>query len=147
MNEAETFTFRTADLLIELATPGDYERVGELTAQSYFAAGHFETPEHDYLQFVRKVQERAEQSEIYVARRQGEIIGSMTLIQVGADYADIALPGELEIRMLSVDPAAQPRWCRPRPGQRQHRTRSPAARNPFGQLDHRGHLAFGQIPV
>jgi len=107
MNEAETFTFRTADLLIEQAPPGDYERVGELTAQSYFAAGHFETPEHDYLQFVRKVQERAEQSEIYVARRQGEIIGSMTLIQVGSDYADIALPGELEIRMLSVDPAAQ----------------------------------------
>jgi len=107
MNQAENFTFRTAELVIELATPADYAQVGELTAQSYFAAGHFESPDDDYLQFVRKVGERAEQTEIYVVRRQGAIVGSMTLIQVGSDYADIALPGELEIRMLSVDPTAQ----------------------------------------
>ena len=107
MNQADTFSYRTKDLVIELATPEDYERVGELTAQSYFAAGHFETPDDSYLQFVRKVRERAEQAEIYVVRREAKIVGSMTLIQVGSDYADIALPGELEIRMLSVDPAAQ----------------------------------------
>ena len=31
----------------------------------------------------------------------------MTLIRAGSDYADIARADELEIRMLSVDPAAQ----------------------------------------
>lgn len=107
MNEAETFTSVHGAILIELATPQDYQRVGELTTSSYFAAGHFDSPDHEYLKFVQKVAERAEQTEIYVARRDAQILGSMTLIQVGSDYADIARPGELEIRMLSVDPSAQ----------------------------------------
>ena len=68
---------------------------------------HFSSPQDEYLNFVRKVAERATQTEIYVVRRAGEIVGSMTLIRAGSDYADIARADELEIRMLSVDPAAQ----------------------------------------
>lgn len=107
MTDAQTFSFSTGDLSIELAAPEHYQRVGELTAESYFAAGHFDSPDNQYLQFVRKVEERAAQTEIYVVRRAGEIIGSMTLIRAGSEYADIAREDELEIRMLSVDPAAQ----------------------------------------
>ena len=107
MTDEQTFSYCSGDLSIELATPADYQRVGELTAESYFAAGHFSSPQDEYLNFVRKVAERATQTEVYVVRRAGEIVGSMTLIRAGSDYADIALPGELEIRMLSVDPAAQ----------------------------------------
>ncbi|WP_159614439.1 GNAT family N-acetyltransferase [Glutamicibacter sp. JC586] len=107
MNQPAHFTATCGQLLIELATVQDYQRVGELTAQSYFAAGHFDSPDHQYLKFVQKVAARAKDTEIYVVRRHGEILGSMTLIQHGSSYADIALPGELEIRMLSVDPKAQ----------------------------------------
>lgn len=107
MKRSESFTGTYGDLLIELATPADYQRVGELTAQSYYEAGHFDSPDHQYLKFVQKVRERARDTEIYLVRREGEILGSMTLIQRGSRYADIALPGELEIRMLSVDPKAQ----------------------------------------
>lgn len=107
MTDAENFAFHAGELDIELATAGDYARIGELTAQSYYAAGHFQSPDDDYLQFVRRVEERAAHSEIYVARRRGSIAGSMTLIRFGSPYADIARPDELEIRMLSVDPAAQ----------------------------------------
>lgn len=107
MTDEQTFSYCSGDLSIELATPADYQRVGELTAESYFAAGHFSSPQDEYLNFVRKVAERATQTEVYVVRRAGEIVGSMTLIRAGSDYADIARADELEIRMLSVDPAAQ----------------------------------------
>ncbi|MGH3651855.1 GNAT family N-acetyltransferase [Glutamicibacter sp.] len=103
----EDFRAIDGELTVERATPADYQCVGELTAESYFAAGHFSSPEDEYLNFVRKVAQRAAQSEIYVVRRAGVIIGSMTLIRAGSDYADIARADELEIRMLSVDPAAQ----------------------------------------
>ena len=109
MTDAQTFSTSIGDLSIELAAPEHYQRVGELTAESYFAAGHFDSPDNEYLDFVRKVAERAAQTEIYVVRREEEIIGSMTLIRAGSDYADIARADELEIRMLSVDPAAQRR--------------------------------------
>lgn len=107
MSDVEPFIFYAGELSIELAVPEDYERIAELTVQSYMAAGHFDSEQNEYLQFVRQVQERAAQTEIYVARRAGHIVGSMTLIRFGSDYADIAQPDELEIRMLSVDPTAQ----------------------------------------
>ncbi|MFJ2618882.1 GNAT family N-acetyltransferase [Glutamicibacter sp. NPDC087344] len=94
-------------LVIEPAKPTDYDRVGDITVDAYLAAGHFSDPQHQYLQFVRQVAERAQKAEVYVARRGEHTIASMTLVPFGNDYADIAREGELEIRMLSVDPSVQ----------------------------------------
>lgn len=94
-------------LTIERARPADYQRIGDLTVDAYLSADHFTDPEDSYLKFVRQVQDRAEACEVYVARREGEIISSMTLMQAGNEYADVAREGELEIRMLSVDPRVQ----------------------------------------
>lgn len=94
-------------LAIRPATSEDYDEIGRITVESYLAAGHFTDPEHAYLKFVREVAERHAAAEILVAERAGQVIGAVTLVQAGNRYADIALAGELEFRMLVVDPAAQ----------------------------------------
>lgn len=107
MSEIDDSKVTNGPLRIEAATAADYERIGQLTVDAYLQAGHFEDPQHEYLNFVRQVARRDEQCDIMVARKDGRLIASMTLIQAGNEYADIALDGELEIRMLSVDPSVQ----------------------------------------
>lgn len=107
MSLIDEFRVTQDGLVIEPAAPADYERVGDITVDAYLAAGHFDDPRHEYMQFVRKVADRAAKAEVYVARREGAVIASMTLVPFASDYADVAREGELEIRMLSVDPAVQ----------------------------------------
>lgn len=59
------------------------------------------------MQRIQQVADRAAVAVIWVAERQGAIVGSVTLAVAGEPYADIARPGELEFRMLVVDPAVQ----------------------------------------
>lgn len=96
-----------SQLTIAEATAADYQRIGDITVDAYLDAGHFDDPNHEYLQFVRQVGARHEQSRILVAKRGSQVIASMSLMEYGSDYADVARPGELEIRMLSVDPTIQ----------------------------------------
>ncbi|PQZ91169.1 GNAT family N-acetyltransferase [Arthrobacter sp. MYb227] len=94
-------------LVIREAVPADYPHIARITVASYLDAGHFEDPNHEYMQFVQQVAARHAQTEILVAERDGVVIGSVTLVRPGSDYADIALEGELEFRMLVVDPKVQ----------------------------------------
>lgn len=107
MPELDDSKISNSPLLIDVASAADYERIGELTVDAYVQAGHFDDPHHEYLNFVRQVSRRDEYCDLLVARKNGRLIASMTLVQYGNEYADIALPGELEIRMLSVDPHVQ----------------------------------------
>ncbi|MDR4533545.1 GNAT family N-acetyltransferase [Glutamicibacter sp. PS] len=107
MTELQNTGATAPDLCIELAKPDDYAAVGDLVARSYLAAGYFDDPQHAYLDVVRQVADRAAHCEVFVARQQGHVVGTMTLIRYGSRYADIARPGELEIRMLAVDPQIQ----------------------------------------
>ncbi len=56
---------------------------------------------------VQEVADRAAKATIWVAERDGLVVGSVTLAVAGEPYADIALADELEFRMLVVDPAVQ----------------------------------------
>lgn len=94
-------------LIIRNAEPADYPHIARITVESYLAAGHFDEPKHEYMQFMQLVAARHAQTEILVAERDGVVIGSVTLVRPGSDYADIALDGELEFRMLVVDPKVQ----------------------------------------
>lgn len=94
-------------LIIREAVPTDYPDIARITVESYLAAGHFDDPNHEYMQFVQQVAARHAQTEILVAERDGVVIGSVTMSRIGSDYADIALTGELEFRMLVVDPKVQ----------------------------------------
>ncbi|MGO4238427.1 GNAT family N-acetyltransferase [Pseudarthrobacter sp. YAF2] len=94
-------------LTIRPAVEADFGDVARITGDSYLAAGYFDDAAHPYMVKVMDVAARAEQATIWVAERQGTVIGSVTLALAGEPYADIALPDELEFRMLVVDPAVQ----------------------------------------
>lgn len=98
---------RPVSVNIRPAAGDDYEAVGSITVAAYLAAGHFDSAEHPYLLQIRDAAHRAEQAPIWVAERDGKVIGSVTLARAGDRYADIAYDDELEFRMLVVDPAVQ----------------------------------------
>ncbi|MET1088767.1 MAG: GNAT family N-acetyltransferase [Arthrobacter sp.] len=89
------------------AVESDFDAVARITRNSYLAAGYFDDDNHPYMRKVQDVAERAAQATVWVAERAGQVIGSVTLAVAGEPYADIALPDELEFRMLVVDPAVQ----------------------------------------
>src|SRR5690606_20865107 len=62
-------------LLIRPATAADYPHIARITVDSYLHAGHFDDPDHEYLQFVQQVAKRHADSEILVAERDGVVIG------------------------------------------------------------------------
>lgn len=96
-----------SQILIRPAVPADFDAVARITTDAYLAAGYFDDADHPYMRQIRKVAERNDNAVIWVAERAGEVIGSVTLAVAGEPYADIALPDELEFRMLVVDPAVQ----------------------------------------
>ncbi|MCA4133680.1 GNAT family N-acetyltransferase [Arthrobacter sp. M4] len=94
-------------IVIRPAHPDDYQDIARITRDSYLEAGHFDDPGHPYMLAIQNVADRAEKALVWVAERAGQIIGSVTLALAGEPFADIALDGELEFRMLVVDPAVQ----------------------------------------
>ena len=88
-------------------TAADYDAVARITADAYLGAGYFDSVEYPYMQKIMRVGQRAAVASMIVAERDGVVIGSATLAVEGEEWADIALPGELEFRLLVVDPAVQ----------------------------------------
>ena len=50
---------------------------------------------------------RAEHAEIFVAERNGQVIGCAMAAPAGGGFSDIGLDDELELRTLVVDPSVQ----------------------------------------
>lgn len=96
-----------SQILIRPAVPADFDAVARITRDAYLAAGYFASADHPYMRQIQDVARRAGQATIWVAERAGRIVGSVTLAVAGEPFADIALPDELEFRMLVVDPAVQ----------------------------------------
>lgn len=94
-------------ITVRPAVATDYDAVARITRDSYLAAGYFEDADHPYMRQVQDVALRAANATIWVAERDGRVVGSVTLARAGEPYADIALDDELEFRMLVVDPAVQ----------------------------------------
>jgi GNAT superfamily N-acetyltransferase len=94
-------------ITIRPAVEADFDSIARITRDSYLAAGYFDSADHPYMKQVQEVAERAAKATIWVAEREGRVVGSVTLAVAGEPYADIALAGELEFRMLVVDPAVQ----------------------------------------
>ncbi|MBT2555217.1 GNAT family N-acetyltransferase [Arthrobacter sp. ISL-5] len=94
-------------IIVRPTVPADYEAIARITRDSYLAAGYFDSADHPYMKQIQDVARRAAQATIWVAERDGRIVGSVTLAVAGEPYADIALDDELEFRMLVVDPAVQ----------------------------------------
>ncbi|WP_031465240.1 GNAT family N-acetyltransferase [Sciscionella sediminilitoris] len=104
-----------ADYSIRLAEPAEYPAVGELTLEAYAADG-FDAPEADYAAVLLDAADRARAAELYVAAEaDGTLLGTATYCagpsanSAGSSYAEIAGPGEADLRMLGVTPAARGR--------------------------------------
>jgi ribosomal protein S18 acetylase RimI-like enzyme len=94
-------------ILIRPAVPADYDAIARITRDAYLAAGYFESADHPYMRQIQDVAQRAAHATVWVAEREGRVVGSVTLAVAGESYADIAQSDELEFRMLVVDPAVQ----------------------------------------
>lgn len=92
---------------IRRVTAADYDDVRRITRDAYIHAGYFDTHDHPYVQVLSDVEHRAEHAEVWVAEEDGVVVGSFAITFEGQRYTDIAIAGELEFRMLAVDPAVQ----------------------------------------
>lgn len=99
------------DFEIRRAEPAEYGTLGEITAEAYFKDGLLTFGTADaYLHELKDVARRAAAAEVLVAVGQGLVLGGVTFVPAsGGPMADIARPGEAEIRMLAVAHAARGR--------------------------------------
>ncbi|MFF3749622.1 GNAT family N-acetyltransferase [Streptomyces sp. NPDC002018] len=99
------------DFTIREAEPGEYARLGEITAQAYLGDGLLDFGADDpYLTTLRDVARRAAEAVVLAAvDPDGTVLGGVTYVPAGGPWADIAREGETEFRMLAVDPAARGR--------------------------------------
>lgn len=95
-------------LTIRVAEGDDLAQVGELTVQAYLSDALVD-PDHWYVDELRDAQRRATQATVLVAVEGDQVLGTITLAPHGTPYAEIAGPGELELRMLAVHPDARGR--------------------------------------
>ncbi|MGW0840847.1 GNAT family N-acetyltransferase [Streptomyces sp. NPDC002787] len=91
------------DITIRQISPDEYPTLGEITARAYLADGLLDFGESDeYLGELRDVAKRAAAADVLVAVEEGRVLGGVTFVPAGGPMADIAGPGEAEIRMLAV---------------------------------------------
>ncbi|MCN9240032.1 GNAT family N-acetyltransferase [Streptomyces sp. RY43-2] len=91
------------DILIRQAQSAEYGLLGEITAQAYLQDGLLDFGGSDpYLGVLRDVAARAAAAEVLVAVERDRVLGGVTFVPSGGPMADIAEPGEAEIRMLAV---------------------------------------------
>jgi ribosomal protein S18 acetylase RimI-like enzyme len=81
----------------------EYDAVGELTARAYLDDGLVPAGT-DYQVTLRKAADRALHSELLVAVDDGTgaLLGTVSFVRAGSPYAEVAVDGEAEFRMLAV---------------------------------------------
>lgn len=94
-----------SDLVIRRAEPADLAAAGEVTVAAYseFTTG----PDDHYLALLRDAARRDREAELWVAERDGEVVGTVTIALPGSPWREIGAEDEGEFRMLAVSPAAR----------------------------------------
>ncbi len=96
------------DISIRPATQADLETIRRITVNAYAEAGYIDD-EYAYNHILTGVEANEKFAALLVAELDGEVVGSVFLTRAGGEYSDVAHDGELEFRMLAVDPAVQRR--------------------------------------
>ncbi|MEE6273613.1 GNAT family N-acetyltransferase [Georgenia wangjunii] len=94
------------DLLVHPVRPEDADALGALTAAAYLDGGIL-APDDPYVTELRDVATRMRETIVLAAYRGRRVVGGITLVAPGSSYAEVGRDGEMELRMLAVDPAAQ----------------------------------------
>jgi GNAT superfamily N-acetyltransferase len=101
------------DIIIRPARAEELDEVGELTAAVYLDDGLLDFGREDpYLAVLRDARRRAAHAEVLVAGEpagDGPLLGGVTFVGTGGEFADIAREDEAEFRTLAVRPAARGR--------------------------------------
>ncbi|MCC9309632.1 GNAT family N-acetyltransferase [Kitasatospora sp. RB6PN24] len=97
------------DFRIRRATEADLRPAGEVTVEAFVGDGHVD-PDGRYAALLRDAARRAAEAELLVAvDAADQVLGCVTFAVGGTEWADIATPGEGEIRMLATAAAARGR--------------------------------------
>ncbi|MGN6333516.1 MAG: GNAT family N-acetyltransferase [Motilibacteraceae bacterium] len=104
---------RPVALTVREVRPDELAAVGEITVAAYVSDGHMPA-DAGYVHELRAADRRAGRATVLVAAgedsaTQDSVLGAVTYAEHGSEYAELAGPGEAEIRMLAVDPAARGR--------------------------------------
>ncbi|WP_405990883.1 GNAT family N-acetyltransferase [Streptomyces sp. NBC_00986] len=98
------------DILIRRAIPTEYDPLGTLTADAYLTDGLLDYGETDpYLPVLKDVASRAAAAEVLVVVDGDHLLGGVTFVPGPGPVADIARPGETEIRALAIARTARGR--------------------------------------
>jgi len=113
VDPVSTGTRTAAEVSIEVATGGHVADAGALTAEAYLA-DRLLLDEDPYELELRDAERRSREATLLVATVAGAdgapvVVGTITLAPYGTSYAEIAQPGELELRMLAVAPEVRGR--------------------------------------
>jgi ribosomal protein S18 acetylase RimI-like enzyme len=108
----------TAPVQVRVARPEELAQAGALTAEAYHADRLLDLDE-EYEAELRDAERRAAEAVLLVAvvpagddapaGAADVVVGTLTLAPYGTSYAEVAEPGELELRMLAVAPEARRR--------------------------------------
>lgn len=99
-----------AGVVVRAAREGDVEAVGAITEAAYRGDGFLDIEGgDDYAVLLRDTATRMAEGTVLVAELDGLVVGSVTLAPAGTPWAEVAEPGELEVRMLSVAASARRR--------------------------------------
>jgi GNAT superfamily N-acetyltransferase len=99
------------DIVVRQAHDDEVDAVGLLTERAYRAYGYFDNGiAPGYAVELANARPRAAAAELWVAVDcEDQLLGTVTICRPGTEYAEISREGELEFRMLAVDPEARGR--------------------------------------
>ncbi len=95
-----------APFVVRVATPEDVGAAGSVVAAAYL---HDLQVSAGYVERLRDAVTRAEQAVLLVAVDDERLLGSVTYVAGGTTMAQLAATGEVELRMLGVDPTQRGR--------------------------------------
>ena len=97
-----------SDIVVRPARAEEIDAVGALTERAYRAYGYFDNGiAPGYAATLADARSRAAVAELWVAvDADDRLLGTVTVVHPGTEFAEVSRPGELEFRMLAVDPDA-----------------------------------------
>ena len=92
-------------VVIRRARAADLAAAGEVTVAAYaeFTTG----PDDHYIALLRDAARRDREAELWVAARDDEVVGTVTVALPGSPWREIGEDDEGEFRMLAVAPSAR----------------------------------------